>query len=111
LFPEADLLHVRELIAFDHRQGRTWAIATGPGKGEDAPETLAEALAARVLAVFARRRGAVRWPEALRKPAAQSLGTRLVGGRVPRGTSVQSLPGALPLLPAAGRTGAVRRVP
>ena len=97
LFPEADLLHVRELIAFDHRQGRTWAIATGAGGGDDAPEARAKTLAARVLAVFAERRGTVRWPEALRRPAAQSLGTRLVGGRVPRGTSVQSLPEPQPL--------------
>src|SRR5206468_10321213 len=72
LFPEAELLLVRELIAFDHRQGRTWAIATGPESGNAAPQARAEALAARVLAVFAQRRGAVRWPEALRKPAAQS---------------------------------------
>jgi anthranilate synthase component 1 len=88
LFPEADLLHASELVAFDHRQGRTWAIASGSGAGDDSPEARARALADRVLAVFADRRAGVHWPEALRRPAAQSLGTRLVGG-VPRGTSVQ----------------------
>jgi anthranilate synthase component 1 len=86
LFPEADLLHVSELIAFDHRQGRTWAIASGSGTGTDSPEARSRALADRVLAVFADRRAGVRWPEALRRPAAQSLGTRLVGGSVPRET-------------------------
>ena len=39
-----------------------------------------------MLAVFADRRTAVRWPEALRRPAAQSLGTRLVGGTGARNT-------------------------
>jgi anthranilate synthase component 1 len=87
LFPEADLLHVSELIAFDHRQGRTWAIASGSGSGSESPETRSRALADRVLAVFGDRHAGVRWPEALRRPAAQSLGTRLVGGSVPRGTS------------------------
>jgi anthranilate synthase component I len=86
LFPEADLLHVSELIAFDHRQGRTWAIASGSGAGADSPEARSRALADRVLAVFADRRTAVRWPEALRRPAAQSLGTRLVGGTGSRNT-------------------------
>ena len=79
LFPEADLLHVEELVAFDHRQGRTWAIASGAGTGSDSPEARSRALADRVLAVFGDRRAGVRWPEALRRPAAQSLGTRLVG--------------------------------
>ena len=88
LFPEADLLHVSELVAFDHRQGRTWAIASGSGAGDDSPEARARVLADRVLAVFADRRAGVHWPEALRRPAAQSLGTRLVGG-VPSRTSVQ----------------------
>ena len=87
LFPEADLLHVSELIAFDHRQGRTWAIASGSGGGADSPEARSRALADRVLAVFDDRRTAVRWPEALRRPAAQSLGTRLVGGSVSRETA------------------------
>jgi anthranilate synthase component 1 len=88
LFPEADLLHVSELVAFDHRQGRTWAIASGSGAGADSPEARARVLADRVLAVFGDRRAGVRWPEALRRPAAQSLGTRLLGG-APRATSVQ----------------------
>ena len=79
LFPEADLLHVSELVAFDHRQGRTWAIASGAGTGSDSPELRSRALADRVLAVFGDRRAGVRWPDALRRPAAQSLGTRLVG--------------------------------
>ncbi|HWE23198.1 MAG TPA: anthranilate synthase component I family protein [Myxococcales bacterium] len=84
LFPEADLLHVSELIAFDHRQGRTWAIASGAGTGADSPEARSRALAERVLAVFGDRRAGVRWPEALRRPAAQSLGTRLVDGSASR---------------------------
>ena len=88
LFPEADLLYVSELVAFDHRQGRAWAIASGPGAGAESPEERARALAERVLAVFGDRRAGVRWPEALRRPAAQSLGTRLVGGSARR-TSVQ----------------------
>jgi anthranilate synthase component 1 len=88
LFPEADLLYVSELVAFDHRQGRAWAIAAGAGSGADSPEERARALADRVLAVFGDRRAGVRWPEALRRPAAQSLGTRLVGG-ARRRTSVQ----------------------
>ncbi len=88
LFPEADLLYVSELVAFDHRQGRAWAIASGAGAGTASPEARAQALADRVLAVFGDRRAGVRWPEALRRPAAQSLGTRLVGG-APRGTPVQ----------------------
>ncbi len=88
LFPEADLLYASELVAFDHRQGRAWAIASGAGAGADSPESRAQALADRVLAVFGDRRAGVRWPEALRRPAAQSLGTRLVGG-APRGTPVQ----------------------
>ena len=87
LFPEADLLYVSELVAFDHRQGRAWAIASGAGTGVASPEARAHALADRVLAVFGDRRAGVRWPEALRRPAAQSLGTRLVGG-APRGASV-----------------------
>jgi anthranilate synthase component I len=97
LFPEADLLHVRELIAFDHRQGRTWAIASGPGAGPDAPEERARALADRVLAVFGDRRAGVRWPEALRTPAAQSLGTRLFRDGVPRRPSAHPLPEPRPV--------------
>jgi anthranilate synthase component 1 len=65
LFPEADLLRVRELVAFDHRQGRCWAI------GPDAKH--AAELAARVLHGFA----AGKFPDALRTPAAQSLGAKL----------------------------------
>jgi len=87
LFPEADLLYVSELVAFDHRQGRAWAIASGAGTGAASPEARAQGLADRVLAVFGDRRAGVRWPEALRRPAAQSLGTRLVGG-APGGASV-----------------------
>jgi len=68
LFPEADLLLVRELIAFDHRQGRTWAVAIGP----DAQER-ADALARRVLEGFALGR----FPHGLRIPAAESLGAKL----------------------------------
>ena len=80
LFPEADLLHVSELITFDHRQGRAWAVASGSGSGAASPEARSRALADRVLAVFGDRHAGVRWPDALRRPAAQSLGTRLVGG-------------------------------
>ena len=72
LFPEADLMRVREVVAFDHRQGRTWAIASGPDS-----QKRAEDLAARVLHGFAR--GA--FPSALRTPAAQSLGARLFADR------------------------------
>ena len=94
LFPEADLLHVSELIAFDHRQGRTWAIASGSGSGAGSPEAKSRALADRVLAVFGDRRAGVRWPEALRRPAAQSLGTRLVGGSPSRRSARSSRNGA-----------------
>ena len=90
LFPEADLLYVKELVAFDHRQGRAWAVAAGPGGGAESPEERARALAERVLAVFGDRRAGVRWPEALRRPAAQSLGTRLVGGTPVQGNGVRS---------------------
>ncbi len=72
LFPEADLLRVSELVAFDHRQGRTWAIASGPG----APER-ASRLAERVLRGFALGK----FPGALRSPAALSLSARLFGGK------------------------------
>jgi anthranilate synthase component 1 len=72
LFPEADLLRVREHVAFDHRQGRTWAIASGPEA-----QVRAEALAARVLQGFAEGK----FPGALRTPAAQSLGARLFGDK------------------------------
>ncbi len=72
LFPEADLLRVSELVAFDHRQGRTWAIASGPG----APER-ASRLAERVLRGFALGK----FPGALRSPAAVSLSARLFGGK------------------------------
>jgi anthranilate synthase component 1 len=91
LFPEADLLRVRELVAFDHRQGRTWAIASGP----DAKER-AQALAARVLHGFA----AGRFPDALRTPAAQSLGARLFSDRR---NGARFLKGGLPEpVPVAG---------
>jgi len=72
LFPAADLLRVREVVAFDHRQGRTWAIASGPGA-----QRRAEALAAQVLEGFAQGK----FPSALRTPAAQSLGARLFGDK------------------------------
>ena len=75
-FPEADLLHATELVSFDHRQGRAWAVATG----ED-PAPRAEALAGRVLAVFGDSKQEVRWPDALRRPAAQSLAARIFGGK------------------------------
>jgi anthranilate synthase component 1 len=52
LFPDADMLHVRELVSFDHRAGRAWAVASGDGAGQDSPESRAQALAARVLRVF-----------------------------------------------------------
>jgi anthranilate synthase component I len=91
LFPEADLLRVRELVAFDHRQGRTWAIASGPGAQERA-----QALASRVLHGFA----AGRFPDALRTPAAQSLGARLFGDRR---NGARFLKGGLPEpVPVAG---------
>jgi anthranilate synthase component 1 len=61
LFPDADLVRVRELVAFDHRQGRTWAIADAPAR--------AQALADNVLRGFAEGR----FPGALRRPAAQSM--------------------------------------
>ncbi|TMB32183.1 MAG: anthranilate synthase component I family protein [Deltaproteobacteria bacterium] len=77
-FPEADLLHVTELVSFDHRQGRAWAVATG-----DDPGSRAEALARRVLAVFGDAKADVRWPDALRKPAAQSLAARMFGAKRP----------------------------
>ena len=67
---------------------KVWSAASGSGAGDASPEARARALADRVLAVFADRRAGVRWPEALRRPAAQSLGTRLVGG-APSRTSVQ----------------------
>ncbi len=86
LFPEADLLYVRELVAFDHRQGRTWAIATGP----DA-EQRAQALAGRVLRVFSHQDA--RWPQELTRPAAQSLGAKLFGD----GKRKSSLPEPKPL--------------
>ncbi|TMB42107.1 MAG: hypothetical protein E6J58_02280, partial [Deltaproteobacteria bacterium] len=72
LFPEAELLLVREVIAFDHRQGRTWAVAIGT----DA-EHRAQSLARRVLEGFSLGR----FPNALRTPAAQSLGARLFSDR------------------------------
>jgi anthranilate synthase component I len=64
LFPEADLMRVRELVAFDHRQGRTWAIASGPSA-----QKRAAALAERVLHGFALGH----FPGALRTPAAKAL--------------------------------------
>jgi len=91
LFPEAELLLARELIAFDHRQGRTWALAIG----EDA-EQRAAALARRVLEGFALGR----FPQALRTPAAQSLGARLFSDRR---NGARFLKGGLPEpVPVAG---------
>ena len=91
LFPEAELLLVRELIAFDHRQGRTWALASGP----DA-ELRAEALAKRVLHGFALGQ----FPQALRTPAAQSLGARLFSDKR---NGARFLKGGLPEpVPVAG---------
>ena len=58
-------MRVREFVAFDHREGRCWAIAETPRKAAD--------LAARVLQGFA----AGKFPDALRTPAAQSLGAKL----------------------------------
>src|SRR5262249_46159177 len=77
------------------------------GAGADSPEERARALADRVLAVFADRRAGVRWPEALRRPAAQSLGTRLVGGTSVQGNGVQSgrAPAARPPQPRPGGGG------
>ena len=74
LFPEADLLYVREVVAFDHRQGRCWAIATG-----DDAQLRASSLAGRVLRVFGKTNGDVAWPPELFHPAAQSLGAKLFG--------------------------------
>jgi len=91
LFPEAELLLVRELIAFDHRQGRTWALAIGP----DA-QLRADALAKRVLQGFALGQ----FPQALRTPAAQSLGARLFSDRR---NGARFLKGGLPEpVPVAG---------
>ena len=92
LFPEADLLFVRELVAFDHRQGRAWAVACGAGEGKDAPEFRAKALAGRVLRIFDGARGPangargrndpeLRWPEALRIPAAPPVPRKVKGAR------------------------------
>jgi anthranilate synthase component 1 len=67
LFPQADLMKVEELIAFDHRQGRTWAVAAGG----DAPAR-AKKLAESVLRGFALGK----FPGALRTPAARSPGKR-----------------------------------
>ncbi len=52
LFPDADLLEVRELISFDHHAGRAWAVASGAGGGDDAPQARAERLAERILRVL-----------------------------------------------------------
>jgi anthranilate synthase component 1 len=71
LFPEADLVWVRELVAFDHRSGRCWAVAGGGGSGDDAPEQRARRLAARVLAPFGSAGdGGPRLPQSLLGPAA-----------------------------------------
>lgn len=89
LFPDADLLVARELVAFDHRQGRAWAIALGHESGPQAPERRAQRLAERVLRVFEVKGG---FPAELRAAAARALpvgqgnGTRFVpeplgGGR------------------------------
>jgi anthranilate synthase component I len=99
LFPEADLLFVRELVAFDHRQGRCWAVASGSGDGKDAPEARARALADRVLRIFVSGAGKgespLVWPQALCVPAASPLrgmpagtgGTGGAGSRAGKGTS------------------------
>jgi len=62
LFPAAELMRVDELVAFDHRQGRTWAIAREPAA--------AKRLAERVLHGFAQGH----FPDALRTPAARAHG-------------------------------------
>ena len=96
-FPESDLLLARELVAFDHRQGRTWAIATGSGSGDDSPEARAQLLAERVLRVFSKESGGVRWPEELSKPAAQSLNARLFGDGKRNSKRGPKLPEPIPL--------------
>jgi len=76
LFPDADLLHVEELISFDHRAGRAWAVASGSGTGDASPEARAARLAERVLRVFsagAARKHARGFPPALLRAAAPPL--------------------------------------
>jgi anthranilate synthase component 1 len=93
LFPRADLLRVRELVAFDHRQGRAWAVASGPQA-----QRRASALAARVLHGFAEGR----FPAALRTPAAQSLGAKLFA-ESHNGARFRSTKGGAPVpIPVAG---------
>jgi anthranilate synthase component 1 len=95
LFPEADLLYVRELVAFDHRQGRCWAVATGSGDGADAPEARARALADRVLRIFVGEREAsssLHWPQALCIPAAPPVPRQLAGVRGRGPASIEPVP-------------------
>ncbi|MBS2021211.1 MAG: chorismate-binding protein [Deltaproteobacteria bacterium] len=68
LFPDADLIVARELVAFDHRQGRAWAIGLGPDEAD--AKARAQRLADRVLSVLS---GAQGWPLPLRMPAAHAL--------------------------------------
>ena len=97
LFPDCDLLVVRELVAFDHRQGRCWAIATGNESGEQSPEKRAERLAARVLRIFGDGSSApLGWPESLRAPAARSLARELGSARSLK-AGPQPLPDPQPL--------------
>jgi anthranilate synthase component 1 len=93
LFPQADLVRVREVVAFDHRQGRAWAVASGPQA-----QRRASALAARVLHGFAEGR----FPAALRTPAAQSLGAKLFA-ESRNGARFRSRKGGAPVpVPVAG---------
>ncbi len=94
LFPECDLLVVKELVAFDHRQGRAWAIATGSEPGAASPEKRAQRLAAKVLRLFGNgATESLRWPESLRSPAAHSLQRELSGNK----RAGKGLPDPIPL--------------
>jgi anthranilate synthase component 1 len=114
LFPEADLLFVRELVAFDHRQGRCWAVASGWGEGKDAPEARARALADRVLRIFvsgaAKSEPLLRWPQALCVPAASPLrgAPAGAGGAAGRRTGKGGLLEPLPL--GGGKRAFIRGV-
>ncbi len=83
LFPDADLLHVRELVSFDHRSGRAWAVASGDGRGKDSPEACAERLAERVLGVFRAAPRAVRSDRATSRAASRAASRRGHGGFPP----------------------------
>ncbi len=77
LFPDADLLHVRELISFDHRAGRAWAVASGDGRGADSPESRAQALAEKILGLFSSSgRSRRHFSPALLAPAAPPLAVK-----------------------------------